>query len=375
MDHQLFVRRDYRHEHAPMAKALGAHLCTGGRSHDNVVFVDDVNQPLVLHARNPNPVLLAGRCRWLVPQSVVMASPRPTTFSTHNLDRFGDQRKDPAWLAAALERETTRVHIVHSGQVATVGERSASVEVHVARALTTDDTWVLLGDIGGVAHFALDASLVPRDSVEKALHEDAMFVALRDAASVLHADDANMLAFASGIATWHVNHRHCGRCGTATEVRAAGHERHCPTCGYDCFPRTDPAMIVLVHDHANERCVLGRQKIWPPTMYSTLAGFLEPGESLEDTVRREVKEEVGLIVDDVRYVASQPWPFPQSVMIGYLAEAITEDLHVHPTELDDARWFARSEIVDAAAMGRRGNPMIPPPVTIARRLIDAWLGV
>jgi NAD+ diphosphatase len=304
-----------------------------------------------------------------------MVSPRPTTFSTHNLDRFGDQRKDPVWLAAALARETTRVHIVHSGQVATVGERSASVEVHVARALTTVDTWVLLGDIGGVAHFALDASLLPRDSVEKALHEDAMFVALRDAASVLHADDANMLAFASGIATWHVNHQHCGRCGTATEVRAAGHERHCPSCGYDCFPRTDPAMIVLVHDRANERCVLGRQKIWPPTMYSTLAGFLEPGESLEDTVRREVKEEVGLIVDDVRYVASQPWPFPQSVMIGYLAEAITEDLHVHPTELDDARWFTRSEVIDAAAMGRRGNPMIPPPVTIARRLIDAWLGV
>jgi NAD+ diphosphatase len=305
-----------------------------------------------------------------------MASPRPTTFSTHNLDRFGDQRKDEGWIVAALAHETTRVHIVHSGHVATMGDRSAAIDVKSARLLGgADASFVLLGDLGGVAHFALDASTIAKPDVEKVLHEDAMFVMLRDAAALLHVDDANMLAFASGIATWHMNHKHCGRCGESTVVRAAGHERHCPSCGYDCFPRTDPAMIVLVHDKTNERCVLGRQKIWPPTMYSTLAGFLEPGESLEDTVRREVKEEVGLVVDDVRYVASQPWPFPQSVMIGYLAEAVTEELRVHPTELDDARWFTREEVVDAAAMGRRGNPMIPPPVTIARRLIDAWLGV
>ncbi len=304
-----------------------------------------------------------------------MASPRPTTFSTRNLDRFGDQRKDEVWLEAALGHERTVVHIVHTGQVATIGERSASLNVHVARSLGVEQPLVLLGDIGGVAHFALDVSSLSRSAVEKVLHEDAMFVALRDAAALLHEDDANLLAFASGIATWHVNHRFCGRCGNETVVRAAGHERHCSSCGYDCFPRTDPAMIVLVHDRANERCVMGRQKIWPPTMYSTLAGFLEPGESLEDTVVREVKEEVGLVVDNVRYVASQPWPFPQSIMIGFLAEAVTEELRVHPTELDDARWFTREEVVDAAAMGRRGNPMIPPPVTIARRLIDTWLGV
>lgn len=259
--------------------------------------------------------------------------------------------------------------------MATLGERSATLDVSMARSLGVGQPLVLLGDIGGVVHFFLDVTSVSRSAVEKVLHEDAMFVALREAAPVLHADDANLLAFASGIATWHVNHRHCGRCGTETEVRAAGHERHCPACGYDCFPRTDPAMIVLVHDRSNERCVMGRQKIWPPTMYSTLAGFLEPGESLEDTVTREVKEEVGLVVDNVRYIASQPWPFPQSIMIGFLAEAVSEDLHVHPTELEDARWFTREEVVDAAAMGRRGNPMIPPPVTIARRLIDAWLGV
>ena len=302
-----------------------------------------------------------------------MASPRPTIFSTTQLNRVGDQRKDDAWLEAAHAKSTTRVHLLMNGQVATVGERSASVAVGIARSLGVESPLVLLGEIGGATHFMLDVSKAPKKAVDDALHEDAMFVQLRDAAALLHADDANLLAFGLGISIWHNNHQHCGRCGSPTEVRAAGHERHCNACGYDCFPRTDPAMIVLVHDKSNQRCVLGRQKIWPGRMYSALAGFLEPGESLEDTVVREVFEEVGLIVDNVRYIASQPWPFPQSIMVGFHAEAVTEDLNVHPTELDDAQWFTREQIADAASMGRRGDPMIPMGITIARRLIDEWL--
>ena len=132
-------------------------------------------------------------------------------------------------------------------------------------------------------------------------------------------------------------------------------------------------MIVLVRDRSGDRCVLGRQKIWPANMFSTLAGFLEPGESLEDTVVREVREEVGLPVEDVRYSSSQPWPFPQSIMVGFHAVATSEELHVHPTELDDARWFTREEIEASRTMGRRAYPMIPGPLAIARRLIDEWL--
>jgi NAD+ diphosphatase len=132
-------------------------------------------------------------------------------------------------------------------------------------------------------------------------------------------------------------------------------------------------MIVLVTNRASDRCVLGRQKIWPPRMYSTLAGFLEPGESLEDTVVREVREEVGLVVDDVRYMSSQPWPFPQSLMVGFHATAVTDTIVTHPTELEDAQWFDRDRIAEACAMGRRGDPMIPPSIAISRRLIDEWL--
>ena len=304
-----------------------------------------------------------------------MPSPRANPLSTANLNRMGDQRKDAQWLAEALGASSTRVHPLHEGLVAANGSNAAFLSVSAAQALAPEQPLMLLGDVGGVVHFALDVSTATRGALEGALHEDAMLMGLRDVAANLAADDANLLAFASGMATWHRNHRHCGRCGEATEIRAAGHERHCNACGYDCFPRTDPAMIVLVHDAANDQCVLGRQKIWPQTMFSTLAGFLEPGESLEDTVAREVFEEVGLLVDNIRYSSSQPWPFPQSVMIGFHAQAVTVDLNVHPTELDDAQWFTREQVADAAAMGRRGNPMIPPPMTIARRLIDEWLGV
>jgi NAD+ diphosphatase len=198
-----------------------------------------------------------------------------------------------------------------------------------------------------------------------------MLTGLREAAALLHVDDANLLAATSGLATWHAKHRFCGSCGVATDVHTAGHERRCPSCGALNFPRTDPAVIMLVTD--GDRAVLGRQKIWPAGMFSTLAGFVEPGESLEDAVVREVREEVGLVCDSVRYSSSQPWPFPQSLMVGFHAEAVTTDIVVHPTEMDDAQWFSRDQLNTARSARGRTVPMIPPPLTIARRLLDEWL--
>ncbi len=302
-----------------------------------------------------------------------MSTPRPNPLSTVSLNRLGDKRKDEGWIAEILTGPA-HVHLVANGQIATIGDRAATLKPAHAQQLAGDQHFVFLGEISGTHHFSVDVSHVAKNLIDDALHEDAMFMGLRDAAAQLQADDANLLAFATGMAIWHNNHRHCGRCGQPTEVRAAGHERHCNGCGYDCFPRTDPAMIVLVHNKSNDRCVLGRQKIWPARMFSTLAGFLEPGESLEDCVAREVFEEVGLLVDNIHYISPQPWPFPQSLMVGFHATAVTEDLAVHPTELDDAQWFSREQVADAAAMGRRGDPMSPPPQTISRRLIDEWLG-
>ncbi len=294
-------------------------------------------------------------------------SPRPNTLATASLDRLSDRRNEVSWIAEQWAAETTVVQLAWRGTHAVLGDRS----VGIAARLLPDGVAepIFLGTLHGTAHFGVDASALERDAIVSLIGEDAVLMSLRDGAAVLHADDANLLAMTAGLARWHAMHRFCGVCGAPTSVRAAGHERHCDACSTTQFPRTDPAVIMLVHD--DDRAVLGRQKIWPQGMYSTLAGFVEPGESLEDAVAREVFEEVGLRCDSIRYSSSQPWPFPQSLMVGFHAKATTTELAVHPTELDDAQWFTRQDLDEARR--RRGFPMIPPPLTIARRLLDEWL--
>lgn len=304
-------------------------------------------------------------------------TPRPNPLATSTLDRVSDQRQNQEWVAAQWASPEARVQLQWRGTYAIVGDRSVSVSPSDVAELMHDvsdemaSTSILLGLLAGVPHFGLDVSTLDREAVDALVGPDAVLMSLRDSAGVLHADDANLLATTSGISTWHSRHRFCGVCGSPTQSRAAGHERHCSTCGTTHFPRTDPAVIMLVTD--GDRAVLGRQKIWPAGMFSTLAGFVEPGESLEDAVVREVFEEVGLRCDSVTYSSSQPWPFPQSLMVGFHAEAVTTDLAVHPTELDDAQWFLRSDLEESRRLGRRGYPIVPPPMTIARRLLDEWL--
>jgi NAD+ diphosphatase len=172
------------------------------------------------------------------------------------------------------------------------------------------------------------------------------------------------------MAFWHARHRFCGVCGAPTESVDAGHRRRCtrPDCAADHFPRTDPAIIVLVH--AGDRCLLGRQARWTPGQYSTIAGFVEPGEALEDAVAREVREETGVLVHDVRYHSSQPWPFPASLMVGFTAAAATRDVHVDGTELEDARWFSRDDIRRGLASGAL---RLSSPASISYALIRDWM--
>jgi NAD+ diphosphatase len=294
-------------------------------------------------------------------------------LSTGSLDRLAERRNDADWLAAARTSEDTVVLVTWQGKVAIEGSLPAALAAPVAVRHAMNEP-ILLGQLDGVIHLAVDLSHLPQTELEALLSADAALQGLRDSAPLLSADAGNMLAMASALMTWHHNHQHCGRCGTATTVRAAGHERHCPNCQYVNFPRTDPAVIMLAID--GDRCVLGRQKIWPAGMYSTLAGFVEPGESLEDAVAREVLEEVGLKTSptSVKYHSSQPWPFPQSVMLGFHVEVPGGGTIVpQPGEIEDAQWFTREQMLESRVMGRRGYPMIPPPVTIARALIDAWL--
>jgi NAD+ diphosphatase len=191
---------------------------------------------------------------------------------------------------------------------------------------------------------------------------------LREVGADLDDLDAGLLAEAVGILEWHERHRFSPLTGAATTIERAGWVQRDPTTGTEFFPRTDPAVIMLVHDGA-DRCVLGRQPVWPPGRFSVLAGFVEPGESAEAAVVREVDEEVGLRVTDVRYVASQPWPFPQSLMLGFTARVDGDPtLRIDDDEIEEARWFSREEL-------RSGNGprALPPPVSIARNLIDRWV--
>jgi NAD+ diphosphatase len=233
-----------------------------------------------------------------------------------------------------------------------------------------DPLTVFLGVSGMESYFALDVSHHEEHLLPELFGRDAAFVDLRGIGALLARDDGALLAYARGMLHWHARHRHCSLCGAPARPEAAGHVRRCAdaACNAEHFPRTDPAVIMLVthEDHA----LLGRQRVWPAGMHSTLAGFVEPGESLEEAVAREVMEEAGVRVVDVRYHSSQPWPFPASIMLGFHARALRRDLAVDAEELETAGWFSRD------FLSRAHDPEVfrlPRPDSIARRLIEDWL--
>ena len=225
---------------------------------------------------------------------------------------------------------------------------------------------LLLGLQDGRALFAADG-----EALDAGALAPARLVSVRDIAPRLAQDDGGLIAYAAALLNWHRRHGFCSVCGTPSEVREAGLLRVCPACGAEHHPRTDPVVIMLVIDAPRDRVLLARQSSWPRGRYSALAGFVEPGESLEDAVAREVREETGVEVAGARYVSSQPWPFPSSLMLGFEAAYVSGEVVAADGELDDARWFSRAELADAAA--DRGPTRLPPPLAIARRLIDGWL--
>ena len=194
---------------------------------------------------------------------------------------------------------------------------------------------------------------------------------LREAAALLNDRDAGLFTHAVALANWHATHTHCPRCGTPTVTVAAGHAQRCPVDGSEHFPRVDPAVIMLVTD-PDDRCLLARNRRWPERRVSILAGFVEPGESAEQAVAREVGEETGITVGRVRYVGSQPWPMPQSLMLGFRASAAGDlEIRVDDDEIAEAHWFSRDELRSALASR---EILLPPPVSIAHRLIESWYG-
>jgi NAD+ diphosphatase len=277
----------------------------------------------------------------------------PNTFAGEALDRAGTRRLDEAWLAARLADPATRVVAASaSGVLVDDGHPRQLGPADLPAGVET----VLLGvDADGRAVFAADlGDEVPGDRA-----------GLRDLAPVVSQAEGGLLAHAVAMLNWHRRHRFCANCGVPTETREAGYVRSCPNCGAQHHPRTDPVVIMLVDD--GDRAILGRQATWPTGRYSALAGFVEPGESLEEAVAREVREECGVVIADVEYRSSQPWPFPTSLMLGFRARWAEGEPAVRDGELEDVRWCTRDELVS-------GEILLPPREAIARRLIDEWLG-
>jgi len=281
------------------------------------------------------------------------------------LDRRAEERLNPDWQRVAAEDPKTRyliargtTHLVHSQAPARIAYLSGAHPV-LAEVAPTD--LLLLGWYEGDRIVLVDLPQEADLSIP-----GTEFQELRPLLAVLPPGKIELLGMARALSIWRSRHRYCGVCGAATEPRSAGHVLRCsnPACETEFFPRIDPAIIVLVTD--GDRALLGRQKSWPQGNYSALAGFVEPGESLEQTVAREVAEETGTRVTWVRYIASQAWPFPASIMLGFHAGARHGPIHLDG-ELEDARWFELRQL--QAQEGLR----LPPPFTIARRLIDAWV--
>lgn len=304
----------------------------------------------------------------------------PMLYTAVPLDRAHPLRRDPETLAARLA-SPERIVVPFWRDLSLVATPPAGVMVEgvaAAQVLDLAEQVALLGLMEGRPVIAADISGVAAeaDGSGPALGLGGAWLPLRSAGPALPAADAGILAYARGLLLWHRRTRFCGSCGAPTEAREGGHLRVCldGRCLAQHYPRTDPAVIMCVTD--GDKVLLHRQHAWPPGMWSVLAGFVEPGESLEEAVAREVLEETGISVADVAYAGSQPWPFPSSLMIGFTARAIGGVLTVDSHELEDARWFGRAEIRrDFSEDHRDGSgPYLARHGTIARTLLDAWLG-
>ncbi|WP_029291046.1 NAD(+) diphosphatase [Cellulomonas sp. HZM] len=322
-------------------------------------------------------------------------------------DRAAELRARPGALSDALADESTRVVVVHDGDLLTASDgRLELLDVAAARALAPagglgagtreqtdeptdeladalDGRWLLLGRHDGTTFLGLrlpahdPAPLVGRPAdvlVHQARPRHAPqppgWVSLRRTGAALSPLDAGLATAAVALDAWHTRHPRCPRCGAPTTSTQAGWVRRCTQDGSEHYPRTDPAVIMAVVD-ADDRLLLGHARAWEAHRFSTLAGFVEPGESLEHAVRREVLEEVGVVVGDVQYRGSQPWPFPASLMVGFVAHASSTALTPDGDELEGARWFTRDEL---AAAVREGDVIPPGPSSIARALVEDWFG-
>ncbi|MGF1454513.1 MAG: NAD(+) diphosphatase [Alphaproteobacteria bacterium] len=314
------------------------------------------------------------------PASGIMLE-NPNTFANNPLDRAAHLRKDEAWLKARLADPSTLIVPLWRLKPMVIPSRD--------RERPTDVGWLRPGALEGlvaaepvtvflgldqerdIAYFALELRPEADPEQEGPLAGLGSFVELRDIAMRVRPGDAAILAQAKSLVDWHARHRFCANCGAPTRFVEAGYRRDCPSCGAQHFPRTDPVVIML--PVRGDTCLLGRGPRFPRGMFSALAGFIEPGETIEDAVRREVMEETGVATSAVRFLSTQPWPYPSSLMIGCLCDAESEDIAIDGDEIAEARWFTRDAVRRALKGEGDGSFWVPPRMAIAHQIIKVWV--
>jgi NAD+ diphosphatase len=315
-----------------------------------------------------------------VPRSHISVS-GGIALTAHEVERSTALRNDPDWLAKAWDDPQTRVLVVEDGQVlARLGDGTAEL-VFVSPDRAPEGVRFLLGvDSDGVAHFGVGGPLPASGDdpdgdgagSRPGAGQDVTLsrAGLREVGTLLTDRDAGLLTHAVALANWHAVAGFCSRCGAPTKPETAGHSRRCTADGSEHFPRCDPAVIMVVTD-PQDRCLLARNAQWPKGRVSVLAGFVEPGESAEQAVAREVHEETGVVVSSVTYAGSQPWPMPHNLMLGFRAEAVGTDITVDAEEIEEAAWYSREDLRAALVSGEL---IMPPSLSISRWLIETWYG-
>lgn len=306
--------------------------------------------------------------------------PVPRIGSEQRLDRMAEKRTDRDWVAQRIADPSSRFLLFCDLSLA-VDSSEDRTETRLRWLDASDieklgvkplDAYLLGCDATGAAIFALSLDPSQSAAVPGGIEALKPLVDLRTLAmqGALPPEELSLAGMGRALSAWHAATRCCGRCGSHTRVRDAGWRRSCWSCGQEFYPRTDPAVIVLITD--GERCLLGHHKRYAHKFYSTLAGFVEPGEDFEACVRREMREETGIVIGEVKYMASQPWPFPHLVMVGCWAQALTTDVELEEEELYDARWFTREEVHQMLAGEHPEEITVPGPHSIAHALIKSF---
>jgi NAD+ diphosphatase len=299
------------------------------------------------------------------------------SFLGNTLDRQSTRRGDTAWLTEQLNRADARI-VLSTAQTFVFACREpleAGHTLKAAEALGADRAEMVFLGLRPDTGQALFATTLAQTDEELAARDDLRLVDLRTLAlrQALPPEDLGPLAQARALIHWHRSHRFCSRCGEKSVLAEAGYRRDCLSCDGQHFPRTDPCVIMLITDTAGERALLGRPARLPEGMFTTLAGFMEPGETIEQAVRRETLEESGIEVGDVRLISNQPWPFPANLMLGCVGEATSFDIEIEDDELEACKWCDREEVRQMIAGTHPESHMIPPPISIAHELIVGWL--